>query len=119
VRVGKLDELYAILETEIRKWPTAVLVERARAAGAPLTAANKLRDFLGDPQVAVNQTVFEADHPTAGRVRYLRNPVRSDGMQPSLRRHPPRLGEHTDEVLREFGYETADIGLLRSSGTVA
>jgi len=119
VRVGKLDELYAILETEIRKWPTAVLVERARAAGAPLTAANTLRDFLGDPQVAVNQTVFEADHPTAGRVRYLRNPVRSDGMQPSLRRHPPRLGEHTDEVLREFGYETADIGLLRSSGTVA
>ncbi|MBI5507064.1 MAG: CoA transferase [Deltaproteobacteria bacterium] len=117
-RVGRLDVLYAILETEIRKWPTSTLVERARAAGAPLTTANGLKDFLSDPQVAMNQTVFESDHPTAGRVRYLRNPVRTDGMHPSLRRHPPQLGEHTDEVLRDIGYAAADIAVLRSGAVV-
>lgn len=117
-RVGKLAELYALLETEIRKWPTTVLVERAREAGAPLTAANTLQDFLSDPQVATNWTVFESDHPTAGRIRYLRNPVRTDGRHPSLHRHPPQLGEHTDEVLHAAGYDTTEIEVLHRNGAV-
>ncbi|MFI5395750.1 MAG: CaiB/BaiF CoA transferase family protein [Candidatus Binatia bacterium] len=118
MRIVNMHDLYALLETEIRKWPTAVLVERARQTGTPLTAANTLRDFLTDPQVAANRTVFEAEHPTAGRIRYLRNPVRAPGMSPSLRHHPPRLGEHTGEVLRAVGYDESDIAILFRAGAV-
>jgi len=46
--------------------------------------------------------LFPSD-AVAGRIRYLRNPVRLQQTPPSLRRPPPRLGEHTDEVLRGAG----------------
>jgi crotonobetainyl-CoA:carnitine CoA-transferase CaiB-like acyl-CoA transferase len=49
----------------------------------------------------------------------LRNPVRLQQTPPSLRRHPPRLGEHTDEVLRGAGYVADDIATLRARAVVA
>jgi crotonobetainyl-CoA:carnitine CoA-transferase CaiB-like acyl-CoA transferase len=119
MRIVNMVEIYGVLEGEIRKWPTAVLVERARAAGAPVTRANGVAEFLVDPQVVSNRTVFEADDPLAGRIRYLRNPVRAHKTPASLRRHAPRLGEHTDEVLRAAGYSDAAIAELRSTGVVA
>jgi formyl-CoA transferase len=45
--------------------------------------------------------VQEIDHPVEGRVRVLGSPVRMSGTPARLRRHPPLLGEHTDEVLAE------------------
>jgi crotonobetainyl-CoA:carnitine CoA-transferase CaiB-like acyl-CoA transferase len=98
--------------------PTATVLERARRFGAPVAPANNVEGFLADPQVAANRTVFEAEHETAGTIRYLRNPVRLPDTPPSLRRHPPQLGEHTDEVLREIGYAPGDIAALRAAGIV-
>ncbi len=109
-----LDELAA----ELKKWPTATLIERARQLGAPVAPANGVPDFLADPQVAANRTVFEAEDAAAGRIRYLRNPVRLPRTPPSLRRHPPRLGEHTDDVLREAGYGDEEVAALRASAVV-
>ena len=119
MRIVNMAALYSLLESEVRKWPTALLVERARDSGTPLVAAKRLQEFLADPQVAANQTVFEADDVAAGRIRYLRNPVRSPTNPPSLRRHPPRLGEHTDEVLRSAGYAEEAIAELRATGVIA
>jgi crotonobetainyl-CoA:carnitine CoA-transferase CaiB-like acyl-CoA transferase len=112
-------ELFPLLEEELRKWPTATLLERARQFGAPVAPANSVQDFLTDPQVRANRTVFEVDDAAAGRIRYLRNPVRLQQTPPSLRRHPPRLGEHTDEVLRGAGYVADDIATLRARAVVA
>jgi len=113
------QELFGLLDQELRKWPTATLLERARQFGAPVAPANDVQNFLADPQVQANQTVFEVDDAVAGRIRYLRNPVRLQQTPPSLRRHPPRLGEHTDEVLRGAGYGAADIAALRARAVVA
>jgi crotonobetainyl-CoA:carnitine CoA-transferase CaiB-like acyl-CoA transferase len=62
--------------------------------------------------------IAEVDHPTAGRVRAPGIPVRLSGTPASVRRHPPELGEHTDEVLQELGYAKEEIAALRRDGAV-
>jgi len=115
-RIMQAPELFRILGGEIEKWTTAQLVSRAREFGAPLAPIHDVRGFLDDPQVVANRTVFETDEPAAGRMRLLRNPVRFHDTPPSLRRYPPRLGEHTDEILREAGYSDTEVATLRANG---
>ena len=118
-RITNWQTMITEMEAELRKWPTAELVARAHRFRAPLAPVNSVEDFLADPQVAWNRTVFEAEHPHAGPVRYLRNPARLPASSPALRRHPPRLGEHTDELLREAGFADEEISSLRRSGVIA
>ena len=111
-------ELFEIFGVEIRRLPRDQLVARAREFGAPLAPVKSLEEFLRDPQVLANRTVFDVDDPTSGGMRLLRNPVRLPSTPPSLRRLPPRLGEHTDEILDEAGYSQAEIAALREAAAV-
>jgi crotonobetainyl-CoA:carnitine CoA-transferase CaiB-like acyl-CoA transferase len=112
-------ELFAIVEQEMVKWNTAELVERARRFGAPLAPVNGIREFMADPQVQSSGTIFEIEDPDAGTIRQLRYPARHADTPASLRRLPPKKGEHTDEVLAEAGYDAEEIRSLRETGVVA
>lgn len=112
------ESLFAELEPELRKWPTAVLLERARRFGAPLAPANGIEEMMADPQVQHAGIVVEAEHPEAGTLRYLRNPVRFEKTPSCLRQHPPTLGQHSDELLREAGYSEPEIAELRAGGAL-
>jgi crotonobetainyl-CoA:carnitine CoA-transferase CaiB-like acyl-CoA transferase len=118
-RIVYSADLFRMLEEELTRWPTAELVARARRLGAPLAPVNGIPEFLSDQQVMANRTVFEVDDPTAGRMRFLGNPVRFQETSPSFRRYPPRLGEHTEEVLREAGYSDAEVQELRALAAIA
>jgi len=111
--------LFAELETELLKWTTQELVDRARKLGAPLAPANSIPEMMRDPQAVHAGIVVEADHEEAGTLRYLRNPARFAETPTSLRAHPPKLGEHTEELLRQAGYSTEEIGALRDGGAIA
>jgi crotonobetainyl-CoA:carnitine CoA-transferase CaiB-like acyl-CoA transferase len=117
-RVQNAAEIFPLLEGEFLKWTTAEVLERARKFEAPIAPVHDLTGFLADPQVAANQTVFDTEDPDAGTLRLLRSPVRYAETPSSLRRLPPRQGEHTDEILAELALEADTISTLRAVGAV-
>jgi crotonobetainyl-CoA:carnitine CoA-transferase CaiB-like acyl-CoA transferase len=117
-RIAHAEELFGILAEELRKWPTATIVDRARQHRVPVAPANDLQAFLDDPQVAANGTLIEVTDPTAGRMQLLRNPLRMASPSPPLRYRPPRHGEHSDEILAEHGYNADEVAALRDTGVV-
>jgi len=117
-RVANLDTILALAEQELRKWPTAELVERARRFGAPLAPVNDVAAFLEDPQVAASGAVVTVDDAEAGPMRFLASPARFRETPTSFRRLPPRLGQHTDEVLGEAGFGAEEIRALRAVSAV-
>jgi len=117
-RACNLDALLTLAEEEVRKWPTAELVERARRFGAPMAPVNDVDAFLADPQVAASGAVVALEDPEAGPMRFLGNPVRFPDTPTSFRRRTPRLGEHTDEVHPEAGIAATEIETLRAAAAV-
>jgi len=120
-RFANFDAWAEIAEDEIRKLPTREFIARARELGAPFAPVLDVDAFLSDPQTAHNQTAVELPDPRfagEGSTRYLRHPVRYERTPATLRRHPPRLGEHTDEVLSEAGFSPDEIAELRSGGSI-
>lgn len=71
-----------------------------------------------DPQVVFNKMIMDVEHPDVGNVKLLSHPVRYDGKAPAVTRPPPRIGEHTREVLAELGYSPAEIEAFVNSEVV-
>jgi crotonobetainyl-CoA:carnitine CoA-transferase CaiB-like acyl-CoA transferase len=115
-RFQNLAPLYALLEEAVARFSTAELVERARGFGAPFAPVHDFATFLADPQTRHNATVFEVAGAAGARTRYLTHAARYGGTPATFRRAPPRLGEHTGEVLREAGFAESEIRRLCESG---
>jgi crotonobetainyl-CoA:carnitine CoA-transferase CaiB-like acyl-CoA transferase len=117
-RFRHYGELVPLLAEEIRRLPSTDFLARARAHGAPFGPVNSVDQFLDDPQVRHRGTVHTAHDERFGNVRYLAPPIRFERTSAEITRHAPRLGEHTDEVLREFGFDVAAISALRTSNCI-
>jgi crotonobetainyl-CoA:carnitine CoA-transferase CaiB-like acyl-CoA transferase len=77
---------------------------------------NAIDDIVGDPHLAATGYFREVEHPSEGRIRSMAVPSEWSESAPEYRRHAPRLGEHTREVLREAGLSDLDITNLLDSG---
>ena len=108
------------IEGRLRAHTVADWLEQLRAAGVPAAPVNNLDGAFAEPPVAEREMIVEYDHPEAGRVRLPGNPIKFDGIERTISNPAPRLGEHTDAVLRELlGLPAERIADLRRQGVVA
>lgn len=75
-------------------------------------------EVLSDPQIVDRGMVVELDHPRVGKVKQVGIPIRLSETPGTIRRFPPRRGEHTEEVLLELGYDQEFIDGLKAEGAI-
>jgi len=118
-RMVRRVELKAIVEERLRQRSRAEWTERLLAADIPAGPINNLADVFADEQVQHLQLVEEAQHAQLGSIRQVGSPISLDGrLGGSIRRAPPVLGEHTFEVLQEYGYAKGDLEALARQGVI-
>ncbi|MET3373834.1 formyl-CoA transferase [Variovorax boronicumulans] len=127
------DERFATLAARVRNH-TVVFGELERATGARTTAEwvaafrqadipampiQTLQQLPDDPQLKASGLWHDAEHPTEGTLRFPGVPFTLSATPGGVQRLAPSLGEHTDEVLGEFGFERTAVDALVTAGVVA
>ena len=117
-QVRKREEINSRIAKHMREKTTNHWYEVFDEAGVWYAPVNDYADIEDDPQLAANGSILTFEHPRAGTVRLLFHPVRYDEETLPLRRIPPQLGEHTEEILSEAGYDAEAISNLVEAGAV-
>ncbi|HEX9395788.1 MAG TPA: CoA transferase [Burkholderiales bacterium] len=103
---------YAMVAAELRKRSSAEWIEALERADIPVQRMNSLDDIVADAHLAAIGYLDTVEHPSEGTIKSLAVPSEWSASPPEYRRHAPRLGEHTREVLREVGLSEAEIDRL-------
>ncbi len=117
-RVANRDELRPIFDRVLKTRTRAEWVERLAKVGVPCGSVREISEVLADPQIVARHMIAEVDHPTVGRTRVIGSPLKLSGTPPSVRTAPPTLGQHTETVLTELGYDRAAIANLRATAVI-
>jgi len=116
LRVEHRDALGRVIHDRFRSLTAEGVVERLRAADLAYGSLNSVQEFLAHPQLEARDRWQIVDSP-AGPLRMLRPPFSVDGHTEAMGR-VPRLGEHTDAILGELGFDPATIAGWRAVAIV-
>jgi crotonobetainyl-CoA:carnitine CoA-transferase CaiB-like acyl-CoA transferase len=100
----------------MKRRTTAFWLEALERGDIPVQRMNTLDDIVADPHLKAIDYLHMVEHPSEGRIRALAVPSEWSQSKPEYRRHAPRLGEHTREVLREAGLSDSQIDSLLANG---
>ena len=82
------------------RWPVEEVLQRLESHDVPCGRVRTVADALADPQVAARDMVLDIGQSDSGPLRALGNPIKLSRSPATVRLAPPRLGEHTNEVLK-------------------
>lgn len=116
-RVAHREALIPLIAEVLRQRPRQAWLSALEAAGVPAAPINDLAEVFADPQVQARGLVQPLTHPAAEAIALVRQPVLFSGQTMSSERPPPRLGEHTEALLRELGVDDATLAALRREGS--
>ncbi len=117
-RVQNQTALQPVLERAFATRSRAALLERLAQAGVPAGPINSIPETLAEPQVKHRDMVKSYEHTAAGLVQLVMSPFRFGHVAANSNRPPPGLGEHTDEILAEFGVNAVERTALHERGIV-
>ena len=118
---GRHDAREAIIprvQEVLRTAPGEEWVRKFEGEGVPCARVRKPTDLYEDPQMKAMGYLAQAEHPEYGVLQIGGVPVKFDKTPSSVRRPPPMLGQHTDEVLGELGFSPDEIAVLRTEDVV-
>ena len=98
-RLANRGALKAELEARFEQWTLEELIARLEAHRVPSGRVRSIAEAMDHPQVSAREMMLTIDHPELGEVKALGNPIKLSRHPHVPRRPPPRLGEHTDDVL--------------------
>ncbi len=113
------DKLQAIFREQFATNTTAYWLERLEAQDLLCSRVKSLDEALEDPQTIHNGMVAEVEYGGVGKMRLVGSPVHMSDAPLRIRHAPPRLGEHSEAILEELGYDAAKIADLRQNGVFA
>jgi crotonobetainyl-CoA:carnitine CoA-transferase CaiB-like acyl-CoA transferase len=117
-RVQHRATLVPALEELTRPWPTPALLERLRQAGVSAAPVQTVDQVATDPQTKASEMLVPTPRPDIPDLTTMALPLRFGDDRPLPRRPPPRVGEHTIDVLGELGFGAVEMGELRAQGVV-
>jgi len=117
-RLAHRQETRKLLSDIFRQDTRANWIEKFRKAGVPAGSVRSIGEALHAPEVRYRGMVREVTHPTIGQFEVVASPIRMSGTPLAEPDTPPLLGQHTGQVLREFGFAEDEIEALSAAGAV-
>jgi crotonobetainyl-CoA:carnitine CoA-transferase CaiB-like acyl-CoA transferase len=117
-RVRNRATLVPMLQEYFLTKPASHWVEVLQAVNVPAGPINDLADVFSDPQVLHRQMLLEMPHPTLKSIKQTGLPLKFSATPGGLDRHPPLLGEHNREILKDLGYSAADVEKLAENSII-
>jgi crotonobetainyl-CoA:carnitine CoA-transferase CaiB-like acyl-CoA transferase len=118
-RMANLDALVELMNAVLGTRSTAEWIEAFDAAGVPVGPVHSLGEALAHPQTLARGMVVELVHPQAGPTKAIGCPVHFSATPTAITRPAPLLGQHTRELLHEYGYGDDEIDRFVADGVVA
>ncbi len=117
-RLANIDAVYGFLAETLATRTTDEWLELFERADLPVAKLYDLEDLLEDKHLKDIEFLQQVEHPTEGLLTSIANPTEWSVSPPALRRHAPKLGEHTLEVLRECGIDENQLGRWLEMGVL-